>query len=104
MRPAPICCTALVLVLTAACATPAPPVTGGPAADPITPAPAADTCGAAAYASYVGTDHRQVPAEPMGRDFRVVCTTCAMTKDYSAQRLNFFYDATSGKVVRLACG
>lgn len=109
MRLVPIRFTALAVVLLAGCATPAPgagspPGAGTPPPAATLPPPAEDTCGAAAYASYVGRDHRQVPQEPAGRDFRVVCTTCPMTKDYSAQRLNFFYDTASGKVTRLTCG
>ena len=107
MRHAPIWSAAVALALVAACATP-PPVAGtppaSPPAPPSTPPANEDTCGAAAYSSYVGRDYRQVPPAPQGRTFRVVCTTCAMTKDYSAQRLNFFYDEASGKVVRLSCG
>ena len=107
MRLSPIRFALLAILLGTGCATP-PPVAGtppaSPPAEPSTPPANEDTCGAAAYSSYLGRDYRQVPPAPEGRTFRVVCTTCAMTKDYSAQRLNFFYDASTGKVVRLACG
>jgi hypothetical protein len=95
---------ALSLALLTACATPTQTTTGTPPPSAALPPTSEDTCGAATYASRLGNDYREVPAAPAGRTFRVVCTTCAMTKDYSAQRLNFFYDASTGKVVRLTCG
>lgn len=99
---------ALSIAFLTACATPLPatppPVTGSPPPRLALPPASEDTCRAASYASYVGQDHRQVPRAPAGRAFRVVCTTCAMTKDLSLERLNFFYDASSGRVVRLSCG
>jgi hypothetical protein len=100
---------ALSFVVLSACATPLPAPSTPPA--PGTPPPSAamppageDTCGAATYAPKLGDDYRTVPPAPAGRDFRVVCTTCPTTKDYSAQRLNFFYDQATGEVVRLTCG
>ena len=94
---------ALTLALLTACATPAPVVVTPPAQPPLPP-PSEDTCRAATYADTLGDDYRTVPPAPEGRVFRVVCTTCAMTMDFNAQRLNFFYDQTTGKVVRLSCG
>ena len=107
MRLDPIAPTAaLLLALLAACATPAaaPPAPG--ASPPLAGIPPAgeDTCGAATYASSLGDDYRTVPPAPAGRVFRVVCTTCATTRDLNPQRLNFFYDASTGEVVRLSCG
>jgi hypothetical protein len=104
MRLSPIApAAALALVLLAACATP-PPATVPPPPGPPLPPPGEDTCGAAAYAHTLGDDYRDVPPAPEGRVFRVVCTTCAMTMDFNAERLNFFYDTTTGRVVRLTCG
>ena len=82
--------------------TPTP--TPAPDPRPRLPAPGNDTCRAATYADTLGDDYRTLPSAPEGRVFRVVCTTCAMTMDFNAERLNFFYDATNGKVVRLTCG
>ena len=110
IRPtAPLAALSLALLLTA-CATPPPagdtppPAAGTP--PPTTSLPPAndDTCGAAAYSSTIGDDYRTVPAAPSGRVFRVVCTTCPMTKDLNPRRLNFLYDEPTGKVVRLTCG
>lgn len=106
MHPNPTASTALTaalsLVLLTACATP-PPVTTKPPGSALPP-PSEDTCRAATYASTLGQDHRDVPPAPEGRTFRVVCTTCAMTMDFNPERLNFFYDQGSGRVVRLSCG
>ena len=103
MRPTPTALTAaLSLALLTACATPAPVTVTPPG--PTLPPASEDTCRAATYASTLGDDYRSVPPAPEGRTFRVVCTTCAMTMDFNPERLNFFYDESSGKVVRLTCG
>jgi hypothetical protein len=34
----------------------------------------------------------------------VACTTCPVTMDYNARRLNFFYDAQTGIVKEVKCG
>lgn len=93
---------ALLVALLAACAAP-PPVANTPPGPAFPPA-SEDTCRAATFASYLGKNYREVPPAPEDLSFRIVCTTCAMTEDFSAQRLNFLYDASSGKVMRLTCG
>ena len=93
---------ALAVALVAGCASP-PPVPPTPPGPTLPPA-GADTCGAATYATLVGRDYRQVPPAPQGRVFRIACTTCAITEDFNAQRLNVFYDDATGRVVRLTCG
>ena len=104
MRLKPTALTAaLSLAFLAACASP-PPVTVAPPPGPALPPASADTCRAASYASHLGQDYRNVPPAPDDLSFRVVCTTCAMTEDFSATRLNFLYDAASGRVVQLTCG
>ena len=102
---------AFSFALLTACATPPPVVitpppgpAPAPAPGPTLPPPSEDTCTAANYSSWVGEDYRTVPPAPQGRVFRVVCTTCAMTMDFNAQRLNFIYDQATGDVVRLTCG
>ena len=94
---------ALSIALLTACASP-PPVTVTPPSGPALPPAGEDTCRAASFASYVGRDYRDVPPAPDGLTFRVACTTCAVTEDFSAQRLNFFYDEKTGRIVRLTCG
>lgn len=94
---------ALSLALLTACATP-PPMVVSTSPGAALPPPSEDPCRAATYASHVGEDYREVPPAPEGRDFRVVCTTSPMTRDFNAQRLNFFYDEKPGRIVRLTCG
>ena len=93
----------LALFVLAGCAAP-PPATAPPSAEPVLPSAAADTCGAAEHAALIGRDYRRVPPARAGQTIRIACTTCAITEDFSAQRLNVFYDTATGKVVRLTCG
>ena len=93
----------LAATLLAGCASP-PPVVVAPPPGPVVPSADADTCGARPLASLVGGDYRRVPPARAGQTIRVACTTCAITEDFSAQRLNVFYDAATGKVVQLTCG
>ena len=89
----------------AGCASPPPvDVTPPPLRGPVVPSADADTCGARPLASLVGGDYRSVPPARPGQTIRVACTTCAITEDFSAQRLNVFYDAATGRIVRLTCG
>jgi hypothetical protein len=34
----------------------------------------------------------------------VACTTCPVTMDFSAARLNFFFDAATGIIKEIRCG
>ena len=103
MRLAPTAPTAaLSLALLTACAPPPPATVASPPGPAIPPA-GKDTCRAAAYASYLGKDYREVPPAPAGRTFRFICTSCAMTDDFNAERLNFFYDEATGRIVQLTC-
>ncbi len=94
---------ALWLALLTACASPPPPAASTPPGPALPPA-GADTCRAADFASYLGRNYRDVPPAPEGLSFRVACTTCAVTEDFSETRLNFYYDETSGRIVQLTCG
>ncbi len=37
------------------------------------------------------------------RQVRYVCSTCAATMDYSAERLTVVYDRSTGRVKKLSC-
>jgi hypothetical protein len=89
--------------LLAGCASP-PPATMTPPPASAVPSGAADTCGARPLASLIGQDVGRVPPARDGQTIRVACTTCAITEDFSAQRLNVFFDEATGKIVRLTCG
>ena len=98
-----------LLLLTAALALGA--CQSAPAPEPPSSAPTdrlptgdADTCGAAGYASVLGKSHDSVPPAPAGKAVRIVCSTCPMTMDYNAARLNVIFDEKTGAVQKLTCG
>ncbi|MDO8801259.1 peptidase inhibitor I78 [Phenylobacterium sp.] len=95
-----------LLLLMSACASdapapPPPPVAHRPPPPPSTPA---DQCGAAEAQRYVGRPRSEIPIPVLPALQRVACTTCPVTMDYSARRLNFFYDAQTGRVKEVKCG
>ncbi len=98
-----------LLVGLAGCATaapePAPPPPAPPERPPVAaPPPPADTCGASAVQHLVGRPRTEIPV-PVRPDMqRVACTTCPVTLDYNANRLNFFFDAETGIIKEIRCG
>ena len=74
--------------------------------EPVPSMPSADqdSCGASTYSVWVCQEHTKLPAAPAGKVVRVVCSTCPMTMDFNAERLNVFYDEKTGLVTRLGCG
>ncbi|RYG01329.1 MAG: peptidase inhibitor I78 [Caulobacteraceae bacterium] len=74
-----------------------------PSAAPV-PQPSGDTCGAKALQSLVGKPRTAIPVPVDVRRRRVTCTTCPVTMDYSAERLNIFFDAQTGIVKEVKCG
>ncbi|WP_340647261.1 peptidase inhibitor I78 [Phenylobacterium sp.] len=97
---------AALFTLMASCASQAPaPPPPPPVYRPPPPPPApADQCGAAEAQKYVGRSRSQIPIPVLPALQRVACTTCPVTLDYSARRLNFFYDAQTGIVKEVKCG
>lgn len=88
----------------------------GPAAEPPPPTPAPttpvaraplpqrDACGAAQHQHLVGRPRSEIPV-PVRPDLRrVACTTCPVTMDFNAYRLNFFFDASTGVIKEIRCG
>lgn len=82
------------LALLAACA---------PTPDAAMPGGATDTCGAAQNQSLIG---RNIAAVSFAADanVRTACTTCAVTMDYQADRMNVFFDQETGIIERVTCG
>ena len=80
-----------------ACA-PMPPGPG-----PLPPADA-EQCGADRYQHLVGRHRSEIPQTPAGQTWRVTCTTCPVTMDYSPRRMNIFYDERTGVVREVRCG
>ena len=66
--------------------------------------PHPDQCRAAERQSWVGRSIDSLPAALDGENRRVVCTTCARTEDYRADRLNIDFDAGTRRVVKVSCG
>ena len=66
--------------------------------------PSPDTCDAKSYGGLLGENKSRVPTAPAGKVIRVVCSTCAMTMDYSESRLNVIFLEKTGIVQKLTCG
>ena len=81
---------------------PAPPPRPAPQAPP--PPVVQDQCGAAQLQHLVGRPRSEIPIPVNPSRQRVACTTCPITMDYSAQRLNFFFDAKTGIIKEVRCG
>jgi hypothetical protein len=86
-----------------ACATVVPPPP--PGADPgrmgIQPPP--DTCGASRYAHLIGRPMSEAPANGSRPNYRLAATDDPLTMDFSPQRLNIFYDRSTGRIVGIRC-
>lgn len=84
--------------LLAACA----PMAGDDPATP--PADGPSQCKADQYQRFVGRNRSELPATPAGETWRVTCTTCPVTMDYSPRRLNILYDQATGVIREVKCG
>jgi hypothetical protein len=111
-------------LLLAACSTPTYPTTkpaATPTAPETTPAPAPtpppkrspiprpqvsvrDQCGAADLQGLVGRPRSEIPVPVDPNRQRVACTSCPVTEDFDPARLNFFFDADSGRIKQIRCG
>jgi len=85
-------------LLAAACA----PVDPGPM--PMPPEDGPSQCRADQYQRFVGRHRSELPPEPPGATWRVTCTTCPVTMDYNPNRLNIFYEQSSGIIREVKCG
>lgn len=61
-------------------------------------------CKADQYQRYIGRNRSELPPRPADEVWRVTCTTCPVTMDYSPSRLNIFYDQSSGIIREVKCG
>ncbi len=96
--------------------TPAPqvqpqpaPRTETPAPPPRSPLPQAaaqgrDQCGASELQSLVGRPRTEIPVPLDPRRQRVACTTCPVADDVDPGRLNFLFDAQTGRIRQIRCG
>jgi hypothetical protein len=81
---------------------PAPPPKRTPIPRP--PVAVRDQCGAADLQRLVGRPRTEVPVPLDPNRQRVACTTCPVTDDFDPSRLNFFFDADTGRIKQIRCG
>lgn len=102
--------SALALGILAACATTSPTSAANgdtlkkkDVADATKP-PTADQCGARAHYDLIGKNRSEIPATPAGANWRIACTSCAVTMDYRPDRLNIFFDEKTQVIKEIKCG
>jgi len=84
---------------------PAPPPTVSETPTvPTPPADPEDSCKAVQHQYLVGKNRSEIPVPTDPSKVRVACTTCPVTMDFHADRLNIFYDANTGLVKQVSCG
>jgi len=64
----------------------------------------ADLCRAAEHRHLIGKPKSEIPVPVEVINRRVVCTTCPVTEDFSAYRLNIFFNAETELVEQVRCG
>lgn len=89
----------LAVGLVAACA---PVDVDGPG--PVPPEDAPSQCKADQYQRFVGRNRSELPPRPADEVWRVTCTTCPVTMDYHAHRLNILFDDATGVIRQVTCG
>lgn len=99
----------LAILGLSACAAPStpppppPPITATPTIA-LPPPPAPDSCGSGELKWLVGQPRSRIPVPTDPSKRRVACTTCAVTMDYRADRLNIIFDAETGIIKEVKCG
>lgn len=63
-----------------------------------------DQCGANQLQWLVGRQVGDVPPYLSRSPTRIACTTCAITEDFSPQRLNIFFDEVTRTIREVRCG
>jgi hypothetical protein len=63
-----------------------------------------DLCKAQDLQYLVGRHRNEIPVPVEIVNRRVTCTTCPVTMDFSAYRLNILYNAQTGVVEHVRCG
>lgn len=105
-------------ILVAACSSAPEPAPPPPPATPTAPPAIAlpsnpqggsaeaekDQCGLKDALAFVGKPRTSLPAPVDPSRWRVACTTCPVTMDYRADRLNILFNADTGVVQDVKCG
>lgn len=86
-------------LLASACA----PMEGSDPA-PMPPQDGPSQCKADQYQRFVGRNRSELPQKPANETWRVTCTTCPVTMDYSPSRLNILFDQSTGIIREVKCG
>ena len=94
---------ALTLAATALLVASCAPVDAGDPA-PMPPEDGPNQCKADQYQRYVGRNRSELPARPADEVWRVTCTTCPVTMDYSPNRLNILFEESTGVIREVKCG
>jgi hypothetical protein len=63
-----------------------------------------DQCGAAELQTLVGRPRTEIPVPLDPRRQRVACTSCPAADDTDPARLNFLFDAQTGRIRQIRCG
>jgi hypothetical protein len=106
----------VVLVLASCSSAPPAPAPMPPPATPTAPPAVAlpttppqqqaekDECGLKDAQAFVGKNRTELPAPVDPSRWRVACTTCPVTMDYRADRLNILFNPDTGVVQQVKCG
>lgn len=81
----------------------APPAIALPAKPPASDAEK-DQCGLKDAQAFIGKPRTSLPAPVDPSRWRVACTTCPVTMDFRADRLNILFNADTGIVQDVKCG
>lgn len=92
-------CLAAATLMVVACA----PVDAGDPA-PMPPGDGPTRCKADQYQRFVGRNRSELPPRPADEVWRVTCTTCPVTMDYSPHRLNILFEESTGVIREVKCG
>jgi hypothetical protein len=63
-----------------------------------------DACKASQYTHLIGKKKAEIPSAPAGASWRVTCTTCPVTMDFRADRLNIFFNEKTEVIEVVKCG
>ncbi|ESQ73453.1 hypothetical protein [Asticcacaulis sp. AC402] len=64
----------------------------------------ADQCGAAELQYLIGKPRTEIPVPLHPGKRRVVCSTCAVTMDFAADRQTVVFDTDTGLIQSVKCG
>ena len=74
------------------------------AEQPATSNPDQKVCRAENYQRYIGRNRSELPTTPRDENWRLACSTCAVTMDYRADRLTIVYDSETNLIKSARCG